>query len=200
MKELLGSVMVGILMTIAYWYILFHTSWAHSVAIFSIVFFGISVFMHLLSAILGMITLCATGTIALLSCPVGGPVSCIVVVLVGALVAFLVAFQFGVAIWGLIISINLLNSGAQTCSASYAFGVNCTMLVVLFAVTWFTGALKSKKVEPQTMRQPVVEGDHPPEYTNLDGSRAFVNTFLFNPRSASNYQYPTPTAPPAYYP
>ena len=92
--HLLCSLFFGILLTIGYWYALYHTNWAYPVAIGSIVFFGLSVIGHLLSAILGMVTLCTTGTIALLSCPVGGPVSFIAVLLIGAFITFIVVGSY----------------------------------------------------------------------------------------------------------
>ncbi|KAI1703635.1 hypothetical protein DdX_14774 [Ditylenchus destructor] len=193
------SLFVGILLTLLYWYVLYHTTWAYPVAIFSIVFFGLSTIMHVLSAILGLVTICATGTIALVSLPVGGPISCLVIAIVGLFVTFIVAFQFGVAIWGLVMSINLLNSGAQTCPVHYYDGIDCGWLVVLFALTVFTGVLKSRKVEsPGEEIQPIHEGEQR-QYTYSDGSRMLVNTFVFNPRSAAGYHYPTPTAPPPPY-
>lgn len=81
---------VSILLSVLYWYLLYHTSWAYPIAIFSLVFFGLSILGHIVSALMALMTLCTTGAIALLSCTVGGILSCFCVGLVGVIIAFFV--------------------------------------------------------------------------------------------------------------
>jgi len=47
---------VSILLSVLYWYLLYHTTWAYGIAIFSLVFFGLSIVGHVVSALLAMMT------------------------------------------------------------------------------------------------------------------------------------------------
>uniref|UniRef100_A0AC34RDZ0 Uncharacterized protein n=1 Tax=Panagrolaimus sp. JU765 TaxID=591449 RepID=A0AC34RDZ0_9BILA len=131
-------------LTVGYWALLYKTTWAHGVAIASIVFFAFGLAMHIVLIVFALIALCCAG-IALSFAEFSLAVL-VVAIIVVIFILLVVTFQFGIALAGLLFSIDLLNSGGQTCPID---GGTCQWLIILFFITMFLGGMRgySKKKE-----------------------------------------------------
>uniref|UniRef100_A0AC35F794 NADH dehydrogenase subunit 6 n=1 Tax=Panagrolaimus sp. PS1159 TaxID=55785 RepID=A0AC35F794_9BILA len=109
-----------------YWALLYKASWGHGAAILSIIYFSLCIVFHVINLCLVAIALCFSGAAAMIL---------IFLILWGV--------SFAIDILGLITSIHLLNSGADSCPTD---GADCTLLVILFGLTVLSipGALLPK--------------------------------------------------------
>jgi len=82
------------------------------------------------------------------------------------------AFQFVMSVWGLVISIKLMNTGANMCPAH---GVDCGWLVFLFTITMIMNAFRSNKVE-----MPAEEDEQRPIAEWNRNTRVLVSPFVFH--------------------
>ncbi|KAE9553042.1 hypothetical protein FO519_003761 [Halicephalobus sp. NKZ332] len=138
--------MIPGILTLGYWALLYHTSWAFVVSALSIIYFGINLIGHLISVGIGLIGLCCAGAVTLITCPAcaTSPLDIVILILTFMFVAFVLTIQLGTSAWGLFLSIDLLKSGGDTCPINT---VNCEVLVILFFLSLFFMGLRSRSYE-----------------------------------------------------
>uniref|UniRef100_A0AC34FEB5 MARVEL domain-containing protein n=1 Tax=Panagrolaimus sp. ES5 TaxID=591445 RepID=A0AC34FEB5_9BILA len=108
-----------------YWALLFKVSLAHGMAIISIIYFGFCVLFDTINGVIYAVSLC-----------------CSAKPFVVAYIFGLWAIFYGLGIWGLVASIDLLSTGSIECPAD---GSTCTIMVILFAISLFSVSVSTTR-------------------------------------------------------